>query len=399
MNRDSLVGDIVIVGGGPAGLTTALALIERVPRARARLVVIERDVYPRDKICAGAISGFGDKIHAAMDVRVDVDGEAMHGHAVRNSKGLSIARPGDVARVIRRETYDAALADIARSRGVRIEQGCAVRSISAPRADNTVAVETSKGTFNACAVIGADGVGSVVRRAIGAKASGLRAQVVEVDTEPVESDVARDLLHFDTSDPSLAGYAWDFATRVRGERLVCRGVYKLVRDGDRATDGPDVSALLDERLVRMGLDPERYRHKRFAERGFSAMDVLSTDHVVLVGEAAGIDPLSGEGIGPAIEYGALAGDFLAKNLGGSLRGWTARVRRSRLAVDLMVRAAIVGGYYGGPLRPVIDGALARTGAPLEALGDLFGGRAPKVSSVARAGIASLRAAFAAATTG
>lgn len=390
---DTHSGDIVVVGGGPAGLTTAIALADLVPRARARLVVLEREVYPRLKICAGAISGFGDKLHAAMDVHVRVDAEPIHGHAVRSTRGLTVARPGHVARVVRRETYDAALADVARARGIRIEEGCTVRGIGAARADGTVPVETTRGTLSACAVVGADGVGSVARRAVGGKPSGLRAQVVEVDTEPVDGDLDRDLLHFDTSDPSLEGYAWDFGTRVGGRRLVCRGVYKLVRAGAGGGGRGDVGAMLDARLTAMGLDPAAYPHKRFAERGFARMDVLASDHVILVGEAAGIDPLSGEGISPAIEYGALAGTFLAHNLGGSLRGWTARVRRSRLALDLSLRTALVGGYYGGSLRPVIDGALARTGAPLEALGDVFGGRRPRMSSVARAGAASFAAAL------
>ncbi|MFO0602284.1 MAG: NAD(P)/FAD-dependent oxidoreductase [Polyangiales bacterium] len=391
MRADALQGDVVIVGGGPAGLTTAIALVERVPRLRARLVVLERDAYPREKVCAGAVSGMGEALLAALDVRVDVPAEVMHGHAVRSPRGLSVARPGRVARVVRREQYDAALADVARARGVRVETSCAVRGVGPPAADGTVAVETARGALRACAVVGADGVGSAVRRTIGARPGGLRAQVVEVDTEPVAGDVPRDLLHFDTSDPGLHGYAWDFATRVDGEALVCRGVYRLLREGERAGDGADVRDRLDARLAAIGLDPSRYRRKRFAERGFSPRDVLATERVMLVGEAAGVDPFSGEGIGPAIEYGVLAAGFLAEHLGGTLLGWTSRVRRSRLALDLRARGALVAPYYDGPLRAAIDGALARSPAPLEALGDLFGGRRPRLRTVARAGAASLAA--------
>jgi flavin-dependent dehydrogenase len=59
-----------------------------------------------------------------------------------------------------------------------------------------------------------------------------------------------------------------------------------------------------------------------------------------VGEAAGIDILSGEGIAQALQYGALAGPFLAEAFrSGDLRfdGWTERVRSSQLGRQLLRR--------------------------------------------------------------
>lgn len=399
MHADSLPGDIVIVGGGPAGLTTALALVEQVPRLRSRLVVLERDRYPREKICAGAVSGLADKLLASLDVRLDVPSEWMAGHAVRTSTGLSVARPGGVGRVVRRSEYDAALADVARARGIRVEDGCKVLSVGRRDQRQTIPVETERGTIHAVALVGADGVGSIVRRAIGAKANGLRARVIEVDTPPVESDLARDLLHFDVSDHRLAGYAWDFATLVDGVPMVCRGVYQLVRpagdDAERDRDERSVQDLLAARLEAIGLDLTRCRNKRFAERGYAVADELATDDVILVGEAAGIDPLSGEGIGPAIEYGVLAGRFLASHLGGSLRGWSRAVKRSRLSIDLRVRSALIAPYFGGALRTTIDGALLRSPASLTVLGDAFAGRAPKLRDIASAAADTLSASLAA----
>ncbi|NOU29515.1 MAG: NAD(P)/FAD-dependent oxidoreductase, partial [Polyangiaceae bacterium] len=38
--------DIVIVGGGPAGLVTALSAITRTPSLAARIVVLEGERYP-----------------------------------------------------------------------------------------------------------------------------------------------------------------------------------------------------------------------------------------------------------------------------------------------------------------------------------------------------------------
>ena len=45
--------DLVIIGGGPAGLSTALHLQHLAPRLAERTVVLEAERYPREKICAG----------------------------------------------------------------------------------------------------------------------------------------------------------------------------------------------------------------------------------------------------------------------------------------------------------------------------------------------------------
>src|SRR5437763_15367703 len=45
--------DVAIVGGGPAGISTALHLQAAAPGAR--VAVLEKQRYPRDKICAGGI--------------------------------------------------------------------------------------------------------------------------------------------------------------------------------------------------------------------------------------------------------------------------------------------------------------------------------------------------------
>ena len=99
----------------------------------------------------------------------------------------------------------------------------------------------------------------------------------------------------------MRGYAWDFPTVVDGRPLVCRGLYHLKTAGTRATDdtgaheGPDLAALLAERLRAQGIDPARCKNKRYAERGFEPTACLARGRRMLVGEAAGIDPATGRG--------------------------------------------------------------------------------------------------------
>jgi len=354
--------DVVIVGGGPAGSTTALALAAAAPELASRVVVLEKARYPREKPCAGALGARGDRLLRELGVDVDVPGAPIDGMSFRGMGGAEVmAAPGRIGRVVRRLEFDAALARAVQARGIEVREGVRVDSVSDDGAGAVLA--TSAGPVRARVVVGCDGVGSVVRRALGLGAGHLRAQVVEVDTEPVPGDPDRSLLHFDASDATLPGYAWDFPTVVDGRPLVCRGVYRLKLDGDRGDDGRDVTALLAARLRRQGIDPSRGKNKRYAERGFEPATCLARGALMLVGEAAGIDPVTGEGIAQAIEYGVLAGRFLARHLGRDdvppVVRWNDEVAASRLARDLRIRTRFVRLFYG-PSRAQVERFLLET---------------------------------------
>ncbi len=340
-------GDIVIVGGGPAGLSTALALVRSAPALASRVLVLEKSRYPRDKFCAGAIGGRGLKLLHELDALPDVPFAPIDGVSFRGRHGRLEARVEAIGRVVRRIEFDHALARIARARGVKIEEDVKVESIEdAPPGDATL--RTSKGDLRAAVVVGSDGVGSVVRRSMGLSAGTLRAQVLELDTEVLPADGPRSLIHFDASDPRIPGYAWDFPTIVEGRPMVCRGIYVLRLGGSVV----DLQARLGERLAAMGLDIADYENKRFAERGYDPVERVAAGRRMLVGEAAGIDPVTGEGIAQAIEYGVLAGRFLAR-ASPDVSRWSTRVRRSRLMLDLLARERFVNIFYG-PARPSLE---------------------------------------------
>ncbi len=335
--------DVIIVGGGPAGLATAIFLLHTDPRTRGRVLVLEKERYPRDKLCAGGIGARADRLLLTAGATVGVPSVSIDGISLRLPQGTISARQRAIGRVVRRLEYDHALAKIAEQRGVLVRDGERATAIALD--DRGVTLETSAGTYRGRVLVGADGVGSFVRRSMGLSVGTLRAQVIELDTEQVAGDPERDLLHFDASDGNFTGYAWDFPTVVDGEPLVCRGVYHLKLDG--AND--DIRARLAARLAERGLDIDRYRLKRFAERGFELHAPFAAPRVVLVGEAAGIDGLTGEGIAQAIAYGAFAGPYLAEKLqSGDLafHDFTARLARSPVGLELGVRARILPFFFG-----------------------------------------------------
>ena len=57
--------DVVFVGGGPAGLSTALHLVQHDPSCSERIIVLEKEIHPRHKLCAGGVTSFGlNQLHS-----------------------------------------------------------------------------------------------------------------------------------------------------------------------------------------------------------------------------------------------------------------------------------------------------------------------------------------------
>jgi menaquinone-9 beta-reductase len=350
--------DVVIVGGGPAGIATALFLAHAAPERIPRILVLEKERYPREKICAGAIGARADRLLGSIGIQVQVPSAPVSGIALRALGRTLEVRGSAIGRVVRRSEFDHEFARLARARGIDVLDGQRVHALT--RDESGWLVQSSTREFRARVLIGADGVTSVVRRALGFAGARYHAQVLEVDTEPVSSDLGREFLVFDIQNHALPGYYWDFPTLVGGSELMCRGVY-LLKTGD-ADPALEIQEILAAELQARGLDLSRCRKKRFAERGFEVKAAYARRGALLVGEAAGIDPITGEGIAQAIQYGAVAGKYLARKLRDrdyEFDDWRAEIAHSMLGRDLLTRDLGLRLFYGSR-RPQIERFLLDT---------------------------------------
>ncbi len=333
--------DLVIIGGGPAGLSTALHLHTIAPHLK--LIVLEAKPYPREKICAGGIGARAFHVLDKIGVTVDCPMVKLDAVAMRIGGQQVVTHVPNCGVVVRRVEFDHALAKVAIARGIEVRDATPVTSIEV--FDDYVRVETEAGeVIRARAIIGADGVSGITRRATGFPRSELRAQVVELDTEAASGDFPRDTVVFDFEARDLNGYAWDFPTLVRGEPMVCRGAYVIHNMGP---DSP--KARIDHYLRERGLRLADYKLKQYAERGFEPGAEIAKPRVLLVGEAAGIDIATGEGIAQAIEYGAFAGGYLARaferdNLLFST--WGQYVDSHHIGRQLRIRHMCYRAFYG-----------------------------------------------------
>ena len=176
--------EVVIVGGGPAGAATAIALA----RAGRDVLVLERSRFPRDKPCGDCANpgsleelrrlGVAERLETLLRPH-ELRGwyvEAPDGSAFRAEFGRS--RSGDAAPqlgwAVRRRDLDRALLDEARRAGARVRFGFRVFDVTrrGKRVCGVVGRSGAYGeeTIRASWVVGADGLRSVVRRRLSVKA-------------------------------------------------------------------------------------------------------------------------------------------------------------------------------------------------------------------------------------
>ena len=345
--------DLVIVGGGPAGLSTALHVAAAAPKLRT--VVLEAKPYPREKICAGGIGARAFMILDKLGVRVECPMVPLNAVAMRIGGETVVANVPNCGVVVRRVEFDHALAKQALARGIDVRDATPVSSIDVQ--DDHVRIETERGdVLRARAIVGADGVSGITRRMTGFPRGELRAQVCELDTEAAPGDLPRDTVVFDFETRDLHGYTWDFPTLVSGQPLVCRGAYVI---HTMKHDSP--KARIDAYLRARGLDLASYKLKQFAERGFEPGAEIARPRVLLAGEAAGIDIATGEGIAQAIEYGMLAGEYLAKALENDnllFSTWRQRVEGRHIGRQLRIRHLAYRAFFSHR-RPTLERVLPK----------------------------------------
>jgi len=336
--------DVVVIGAGPAGTAAAITAAKN----GARVVCIDKAVFPRDKTCGDGLTANALRLLAALGLSnadlAQADPAFVRETILVSPSGRRVHLPlpadGAHAAVVSRRALDAALVAVARRSGVDLREGVAVIAVDQQPAgvrctlDDGTVVDVSH-------VIAADGHWSAVRRALEPDAPrdlgewhAVRQYFAGVNDDRLWVLFERDL---------LPGYAWVFPLPGGGANV---GYGVLRADGRR---GRDLKTLWPELLARPVLREILGPNARATEpvRAWPiptryAATRLTNGRVLFAGDAAGVvDPMTGEGIAQALETGALAADAVAT--GGEPSAVSARYRRAvgrALGRDLRFASAL-----------------------------------------------------------
>lgn len=293
--------DVIIVGAGPAGSTLGYELCRR----RLRVLLLEKESFPRYKTCAG---GIPHKVKETLgfDISPVLD-ETVRRILFTFRSGDAFVRGHNDSLIytVERSRFDAFLLEKATDAGLEVLEHHKV--IDVVQSDESVAVITDHGTFKGTVIAGADGANSVVARRSGLMKD-VRVDVGlerEIDVEPQDLARFKDTILVDWgSIPS--GYGWVFPKKDHLS-VGIGGPGKLGRNLQKYLD----SFVKHQSLRSSSIDRPRGHKLPIRTTGSKIVE----DRVILVGDSAGlVDPFTGEGIFYAIKSAQCAAGAIAKAL-------------------------------------------------------------------------------------
>jgi len=294
---------IIIVGSGPAGTASALHLVARNPALAREILLLDKARHPRFKVCAGGLIPHTLDCLRELGVPLSVPHALVERAAVEVPRRTVSYEGEELCRVIRRDQFDAMLADACRERGIALQEDEKV--VSLDRDGDGVRVETERGSYHARVLIGADGSGSLVRRELVTDGPERVGKAIMCDVPITACDwdgFAAHRYEFGFADVArgLRGYTWAFPCVIDGVPHVNLGVYSVDAHGS----GPRLHQFLREYRLRLGAPDVAV--KSFPIRWYGRGVRIASPRTMLVGDAAGCDALMGEGISYAFEYARFA---------------------------------------------------------------------------------------------
>jgi len=327
--------DVAIAGAGPSGSTTAYHLA----KAGARVLLLDRAEFPREKPCGGGVT-----VRAFERSPVDLTPVVEHvvkkvRFSYRLGDFFDYDYPQTLVYMTQRLRLDEYLLNQAVKAGAEFHGGSVVRNIEL--AKDGVRIAANGDTYEAGALVGADGANGIVARSAGLRPVKDPPVALEANFpyngERVPDEWS-DLLALELGSMS-GGYGWSFP----------KSDHFNVGCGGWNSQGGKLRTHLASLRGHYGLQSApmlniRGHHLPTRDEGAP----IVRGRVLLVGDAAGlVDPMSGEGLHSAFVSGHLAAARLLRFLDGAdadLLPYEAAIEREMMP-DIRAAKLLRDVYY------------------------------------------------------
>jgi flavin-dependent dehydrogenase len=365
----SLDAEVIVVGGGPAGASTAHSLV----RSGIDVLVLDRAKFPRDKTCAEYLSPQASRILADMNVLDEIershpahlagmrirapdgnyaDGEFASTHGFRPFREYGLA--------IRRTILDEIVLRGARTAGARVEELVRITDVNKDQTGrvsgvNVIGPDGAARTLTSRYVIGADGLRSIVGKRLGLTHTSRffpKRLALVAHYRKVRDVGALGEMHVDRD-----GYFGivDVGVGLMNVAVVVP-ISRAQEIGEGRTEFLEQWIAARPHLAERFVGAERVTDVRATGPFATTSRPAWAPGAVLVGDAAEFfDPFTGEGMYSALRGGELLAPFVAEALRGTqsnekrvLAGYEAR-RRSEFGgkwkLERIVGMAIAYPYF------------------------------------------------------
>lgn len=350
--------DVIVVGAGPAGSTTAYHLA----RAGFRVLLLEKTAFPREKVCGDGLTPRAVKALRAMEIPLDRRDGWLPNKGLRMIGGgrrLEIRWPEladypHYGLVRTRMDFDEILARQAEKAGAVLQENTTVtRPLIDERTDRVIGVAArhrngeaaaDEAEYRAPIVVAADGNSSRLALALGIRKRDDRPMGVAVRTyypsRRHDDDYLESWLELWDNDELLPGYGWIFGV---GDGTSNIGLGML--NTSASFQNIDYRDLLRRWLANVpeyeGVAATQPIRGAALPMGFNRTPHY-TRGLLLTGDAGGmVNPFNGEGIAYAMESGESAAEVVAE----ALTAGTAADRERLLPCYPALLAERYGGYY------------------------------------------------------
>lgn len=311
---EELKYDVVIIGGGPSGVTVGNLLTKK----KVNCCIIDKEIFPRNKLCAGVLTEKTVELLKTMDLQLDIENyynNSTNKFKMYYKNELSLCIETDTEYYFTdRIDFDNLLINIFLKNGGKLFDGTKLTNIDL---ENNEIITSNNKKIRFDYIIGADGINSVLRNYVDENYKQIGFAV--------EADIPRDNFYDNYARMYLGdivgNYGWIFP----------KENHLTIGFGGLYNKSIDYKYEFNEFVKRAIPEISNYQYilkGHYLPYGNYIKEPIYDNKLLLVGDAAGLaDPISGEGIYFALLSAKYASQSIIERLEGKSSNFNSYIRK------------------------------------------------------------------------